>query len=341
MFFLYLTRNENSDLLDFAFDTYGQVPKKMIGDYSLTEFVAKDMRNFAHTTHLIVDRPAIKEDDEGFLEAVKSFQLMYNARIVVMLEGAEPGDELPMELVEMGVTDIVAGTVIEEVKADILDALSDTGMPPEKYERFRKGGLPSLEGPSRLHFTCRDIRIAIAGSQHRVGVTSTALNLASFLAGAGAKVCCGEAESSFLPVLKEAYEVTEKVCGFRFAGIDFGADPDVEYHFHITDCGVDTDAQAFRTADLRILCGCTSFHELPRLAETMGRCTDLDYTVLCHFSPMQDRMDIAEELERQGKRCLFMEYAPALFDGRGNAGVYGELVKEYAVRELVGERKAG
>lgn len=336
MFLLFLTRNENSNLLDFTFETHATVPKKYVGEFELSQFVTKDMRNFAYATHFIIDRYAVREDDGEMIEALKSFQLMYNARIIVLAEKYQVGNALLADLIDIGVTNIITGETIEEIKADILEALSEAGISRDKYIRYsRQQAITYAPQQHTYYIRCSNIRIAVAGSQHRVGTTSTVLNLAACLQGMGARVCCTElqcGDDAFFPLLPHAYDVTENAGGFTLNCIDF-CDMDEamkrDYNFIVTDCGVDVESGAFAQADVRVLCGCTSFHELPKLARAMKRAGTLPYTVLATFVPEEEREDIRQLVRQQGKRALFAAYAPVLFDGKTNAGVYEEVVREW------------
>lgn len=176
---LYLTRTDISDLLDFTIDTYGFVPKKMIGSFSLLNFVIRDMRNFSNCKYFVIDRNAITEKDDELVQAICSFKTMYNSRVIIIYEGLCQGDSLMQKLVEVDVTDIVTADSIEEIKEEILECLSDKGM--ERYKQKKRSQLIPIgfsktdeDKVEQYKFNCKNIKIAFAGAERRTGVTTTA-----------------------------------------------------------------------------------------------------------------------------------------------------------------------
>ena len=108
-------------------------------------------------------------------------------------------------------------------------------------------------------WNARNIRIAVAGSQRRSGVTVTAFNLASWLAARGAEVAYIEVnQNRHLQLLLNIYEAAPDGEHYTIDGIDcyLTNEPDKEYQFIIYDCGVmQTPTSIFRDADHRLLCG--------------------------------------------------------------------------------------
>ena len=128
---LYLARNENVNLLDKTASENFLHIRKMAGSFSLSEFIIKDMRKYASCRYFCVDRFAITEKDNEFLEAVQSFQMMYSARVIIIYETnyqMEHLDDFTRELVKIGVTDIVTSPDIDEKMEQITECLSVEGM---------------------------------------------------------------------------------------------------------------------------------------------------------------------------------------------------------------------
>ena len=63
--------------------------KKLVGRFSLKSFVTKDMRNYANAKFFVVDAACIEESGNDFTLALQSFQMMFSARIIVILSGCE------------------------------------------------------------------------------------------------------------------------------------------------------------------------------------------------------------------------------------------------------------
>lgn len=84
---LYLTSNQKSNLIDPAVRNMTLPAKKLVGRFSLKSFVTKDMRNYANAKFFVVDAACIEESGNDFTLALQSFQMMFSARIIVILSG--------------------------------------------------------------------------------------------------------------------------------------------------------------------------------------------------------------------------------------------------------------
>lgn len=178
---LYLTSNTNVNLLD-QLETEQELPvKKLTGQFSLLSFVVKDMRHFSHVRYVTIDRKAVMESDEEMLQALLSFQTMYEIRIIVIAEGLPESSPFLQQLIRAGITNVVTSKSIETMLLEIQDCFSEQGMQRythsvsfEPVEATSETNQPDEE---KYIFDCKNIRIAIAGSDRRVGVTTTAMNL--------------------------------------------------------------------------------------------------------------------------------------------------------------------
>ena len=86
---LYLTSNQKSGLIDGVAREMLMPSKKLVGKFSLKSFVTKDMRNYATAKFFLIDAACIEESGEDFTLALRSFQMMFSARIIVILSGCE------------------------------------------------------------------------------------------------------------------------------------------------------------------------------------------------------------------------------------------------------------
>ncbi|VUG03778.1 MULTISPECIES: hypothetical protein [Paenibacillus] len=177
---LYLTRDARVNLLDFL-EMEQELPvKKLIGSFSLLSFVIKDMRHFAHVRYIALDREAITESDEELIQALQSYQTIYDIRIVVIAEGLPVGSPLFQKLIQIGILNVVTATEIEEIRNELRECFSEEGM-----QRFKPTAFPLKteeksthiihEENEQYHFTCSNLKIAIAGCDRCVGVTMTAI----------------------------------------------------------------------------------------------------------------------------------------------------------------------
>jgi len=330
-----MTSNERVNLLDFAEPLTGLIPKKMPGRFSLTRFVVRDMRNYAHIRYFVIDRAAANEGDGDFLDAISSFMTMFSARVIVICEGLGEHDVFLRQLIMSGVTNIVSATEIDAIQAEILECLSPEGMqkyivPAQEPEvpAIRRNSVGGIE---QYTFKAKNVRIAVAGSQRRVGATTTAANLAHWIVEHGGSACYLESnEHRHLAYILRLYAGEPNGNHYEIGGVDyyFTDEMDKAYNFIIADCGelADKPQAAFRDANLRLLCGSAMPYELAHLQNAADRCMGFPITVLGMAVPE----DIQELLcSAIGTELLFLAPSHFLFDGSTNGGFAVNLLGYY------------
>lgn len=206
---LYLTTQDHTNLLDFYNEKEGVLPvKKMTGSFILKQFVVYDMRNFSHCTELVLDRDACRDGDDVFAEAIEEFSTMYQARVTVIAEGLRPEDELFIRLLEAGIGNIVTESEMVRQQEEIERCLSSQGL--KKY-RIRKKEEVYQVGET-YNFSCSWVQIAVVGAQGRIGTTTVALGLASWLSKVGGQACYVEGNGSgHMDYLVKDYEMVQKM----------------------------------------------------------------------------------------------------------------------------------
>ena len=192
---LYLTSNKKCGLMDEAVRQMEMPVKKLVGKFSLKSFVTKDMRNYTTAKFFAVDYDSAEEALDDFTVALQSFQMMFSARIIVILSGCTEQADLLDRLISIGVVNVVTADTLQEATEEILEALSPDGMkkylPHFNFEEPPARAVPQApeeEAIVQYQWSAQNIRIAVAGSQRRSGATVTAFNLASWLQARGAEV---------------------------------------------------------------------------------------------------------------------------------------------------------
>lgn len=331
----YLTSKDRVNLLDFVETHSGLIPKKMTGRFSLMQFVVRDMRNYAHIKYFVIDRAAISEDDDGFIEAVKSFQTMYSARVIVICEGFSEQDVFLRQLIVAGVTNVVTATEIGGIQAEILECLS-----PEGMLRYRPTPLeaqdPAIRAKDNLVeesyvFSAKNVRVAVAGCQRRVGTTTTAANLAHWIQAHGGTVCYLENNlNKHLAYVLKLYADRPQGNHYEIGGVDyyFTDELDKEYNFIITDCGelAAPPQVVFTEADLRLLCGSAMPYELSHLQDAVARCRGMKVSTLGLYVPMDIRQLVREAISPD---ILFADPSHSLFDSAANGELNRALIAAY------------
>ncbi|HAW58534.1 MAG TPA: hypothetical protein DCX03_05910, partial [Bacteroidales bacterium] len=208
MMLLYLSSNDNVNLLDFLNDEHGIIIKKLSGTFSLRQFILSDLRSLDHFQYMVIDLNAIKDSNSDIMEAMSAYKKMFTSRLIFYIEDMKKHHDLALNLIENGIFNIVTATDIEAIKVELLKSISDLGfskrevmlkLAPDEFS-FKSSG-------EKYKFSKKEIKIAVTGVQHRVGTTTMAINLANYLSNIGAKVCYVEAnEHDHLSKLPEFYQ---------------------------------------------------------------------------------------------------------------------------------------
>ena len=178
------------------------------------------------------------------------------------------------------------------------------------------------------------IRIAVAGSQRRSGVTVTAFNLASWLAARGAEVAYIEVnQNRHLQLLLNIYEAAPDGEHYTIDGIDcyLTNEPDKAYQFIIYDCGVmQTPTSIFRDAEHRLLCGSVLPYEIPVFHKALSECGSLEVRPVAICVP-QEIQEYCTELF--GEDVQIAAASHDLFAKQVNGQIYRPLVEKYIAGE--------
>ena len=370
---LYLTSNQKSNLIDPAVRNMTLPAKKLVGRFSLKSFVTKDMRNYANAKFFVVDAACIEESGNDFTLALQSFQMMFSARIIVILSGCEDVNGEVQRLLSIGVVNLVTGETMEDALDELTEALSEDGMqryvvkaPVYEQPATQREKAPEPDEIIPYRWNARNIRIAVAGSQRRSGVTVTAFNLASWLAARGAGVAYIEVnQNRHLQLLLNLYEAEPDGEHYTIDGIDCyltnqnrhlqfllniyeaapdgehytidGIDcyltnePDKAYQFIIYDCGVmQTPTSIFRDADYRLLCGSVLPYEIPVFHKALSECSSLEVRPVAICVP-QEIQEYCMELF--GEDVQIAAASHDLFAKRANGQIYRPLVEKYIAGE--------
>ena len=329
---LYLSSTQHTNLLDFTgfYEPDSEMPvKKMVGNFVLKQFVVYDMRSFAHFTDVVLDRPAFGDTDEEFAQAIQEFLTMYSARVTVICEGLMQADPLFQALLDCGVGNIVCDTEIWEIQQEIRECLSDQGM--TRYaakERPDRAG-----GQEHYRFDCKNVAVAVIGSQSRIGVTTAAVGLSAWLARVGASVCYVEAHTDgHLATLVRGYEMETEGEGWQFEGVHYRSTrPKEDVNFVVYDLGSDFtgERELLERADIRLLVCGTKPYELGFTVRLQASLSGVYAHLLCPFVAEGMKNDLADALQNDYHKVMFSEYQPELTDSDCNAKQYKNMIARY------------
>lgn len=157
-------------LLDFLWEQEKEeLPiKKLVGKFSLKQFVLYDMRNFAHVTELVLDRIAFDDSDEEVAEAIEEFLMMYQVRITLIYEGLKEDDMLFQLLLEKGVRNFVCNTKVRAIQEELKECFREEGMTRyQQRKKIEEEIQENNEERKSYTFAYETIRIVLLSSQTR------------------------------------------------------------------------------------------------------------------------------------------------------------------------------
>ena len=340
---LYLASNGKSGLVDRAAAEKELTVKKLVGKFSLKSFVTKDMRNYAAAKYFAVDAACAEETAGDFAVALQSFQMMFSARIIVILSGCENSEDYISRLVAAGVTNIVTADTPEAVTEELSECLSEDGM--QKYlpqYAFAEQEQQTVEAPEqpetevirKYKWNAKNVKIAVSGAQRRSGVTVTAFNLAAWLSARGADVCYVEMNTNrHLQMILNIYAAEKNGEHYTVDGIDcyLTNELDRDYNFIIYDCGVmNTPTSCFKGADIRLLCGCVLPYEMAEFHRALAVCDGMKVSTAALSVP-EEMKDYCRELF--GEDIAFADASHDLFESNVNGHICRPLVQTYIGEE--------
>lgn len=360
---LYLTSNLNLGLFDFIQDEAIPI-KKLSGEFNLKKFVIRDMRSFSHIRFIAIDHQALNDSEEEIVEGVLGFRAMYDARIIYLAEGMNPGEKLLEELFEADVRNFITAVDPEEIRKEILECISPEGMSYEKAERFKRQiveepkakvkrkkiinenmGKQFPEEHIEVNNTIKlglDIEnkkgtiVGVAGIDGKTGTTTSALNLACFLSRIGAKVSYIECNLNKQLSWLTFYDVAEDNGSINYMGVDFHTMKAgislTEYDFNILDLGKIFDSgrsmNAFKMSDIRIMTATSKPYELKPL-DDIG---DESLNLIFSFTSDNDRQVIRKLINPHSKHQIYYSaYSPDLFNPMPNRMIWTNIMKDYLV----------
>jgi len=328
---LYLSSNENINTIDFLSDEAGMVIKKLSGTFNFNQFVLNDMRSFTHYSFLVLDYNALTDSDDEFIEAILAFKRMYSSNVVLIMNQDKRLENLIYRLIECDLTNLVFNEDVDELKADVLKSVSDLGI----SKRELQGKINFIFGNTdyridKYDFLKENVKIGVAGTMNRVGTTTMALNLTSYLASIGARVCYVEANTNgHLNHLFEGVEL--KADGFLVNGVRYltlDSLNDENFDFIIYDMGVlDRRIRHAMTnnCDEAFLCTTYKSYERDQVKKAFMLLEDDEYKLFTNFASESEQKEIVEI----NKKFYKLGYTPNQFDTEINSELWLEVLNDY------------
>lgn len=337
---VYLTSENNLGLFDFLVEEKQMYIKKISGTipFSLELFIKSDMRNLGGFRYLILDLSIIEEKNNNLIENLISLKTLFDIRVILFAENIE-GETLNGILEEAKIANIITSNRIEKIKKEMEICISPNGMDKNYLlKNFNINYNFKIDNQIKYTFPKANTKITIAGVMNRIGTTTTAINIATYLSSLGAKVSYTEGgNSNHLALIHSYYLLNNPVKNnyFTYGGVDYffrRQVPNSFYDFHIIDIGGINikNIKIFNLGDIKILCGGVKPNEIEEyklLLDNIEIEGQYDFLV-----PKGDIIDINNELPGNKLRSLYKtEYTSSYFDGTTNSKIYREIFTDFTI----------
>lgn len=275
---------------------------------SLSAFVKTQLKNYTYNSHIILDLDVFSDNDGNLIDLIDG--MMYqvpNVRLIFYTGKRYEDDELLNTLVQHGHHNIVAlytgisdKKCIEQMYEDLIDCFTEDGLPTKVWRRFDKSYDAAAEMRreaqraerelNRKCFANTELKVAVVGTQARIGSTSFAVHLAHYFAKHGGKpiVIGMQKEKAFqLDMLKDFYDGSCKNGIYSVGAVNFctiGTNMR-DYPIKIFDYGnIPSDQMQLYGFEKVYLVGGLSWNELAPFYQRQADMNDTNYTVVVNFS---------------------------------------------------------
>lgn len=338
---LYLSSNQNIGIFDSVAKEQGILVKKLSGEFDFKSFVIRDMRSLNHYEYVAIDLKAMRDTEEELIEALVAFKSMYDSRIIIYGVGLKQGNALLNKLVDIGVYNIITGTTIETINQEIRNTLTPEGMSYRDACKFRNETF-SGKDEKQYSFICENVQIAVAGVSSKVGTTTTAFNMANYLATMGAKAYYVEFnKSKHLDVIGSYYrEMIKTENGYECKGakyIDTSTVFNWDCNFIIFDLGEITKEKkrVIESCKINVLCSTSKPYELSATKDAIGIYDEQGIHFIFSFTEEQVKSKLKREFENKTTKVHFANYSPDLFNGKANEKIFREILNDYIIEHKI------
>lgn len=333
---LYLTSTENVGLFDFLTEELGMLVKKLSGEFSLNRFVVHDMRNLSHFSYISIDLEAIKENTDEIVEAIIGFKTLYDTRVIIFAERADIS-LLNRIIDETQTYNIITANTIDKIKEEIRICVSPQGMDKSYLTKAMNNSLDiEIDRTPQFSFVGENVNIIVAGTMNRIGTTTIAMNMTSYLADIGAKVSYTEANGSNHLEMIHSYFFSNIPINnnyFSVKEVDYFLNSNIPtngYNFHILDIGVlnQRNLKVFGIGEIKILCSGTKPYELPQLNNALNILNTKEISIILNgveTHRIKKTLPIAED------KIYSNKFTSDLFNEEVNKDIWRSILSDYIV----------
>lgn len=347
--------------------TYRQVIKNTIedaGELIMQEEIEEEIDFLKYTKNhiakldgidkLIVDLSVCKNTNDEIIMALEMLRSLYDElRIIILAPYLETGNELLMRCFTIGILNIVNTNDFNEIRKELQECI-EKGKKFKDSVKYKDVKTEKLEIKHEIKKTVNNHLIGISGSEHRIGITHTAILLANFFRQKGFMVALLELnDSRAFSSIQEGFEEKEYEDGyFTLNGIDFYKEADLRkigevmeksYNFILIDFGEyeKCDILTFHKCSEKIIvCGSKPWEieNVNKIFEAEDQEIIKNYIFYFNFSLEREREDIKKGMSVL-KNVYFLEINNDLFSLESTLPDAERVFEEYLPEKIEEEKK--
>ena len=333
---LFLSSKKNMNILDFLINTENFFIKKYIGRFNLNEFLNNSINKLGHIDMLFIDLSSLNDEKEKLIEIITVFNKYKNIKLGFYMEDINM--EIINELISLDIFNIVTKTEVKELKKE-LEMVFINGM-SESYikEKFKMN--LDIKSKAKYNFKDNEIIITVVGALHRIGTTTIAIQLATYLNYLGANVSYVEANrSNHLDLIANFYKMENKNQLYTYKNFKLqkvGINNNEKFNVIIYDLGVinDKTKEGFNRSDLSILVAGDKATEIEYLNQAKKQLKDQlnnnNYNTIINFSNGENNRNKKNNKNNKNKENIYyLKPMNNLFSIKENEEIYNEIIEKY------------
>ena len=325
----------------------------------LGKYIKEQINSLSGVDILIIDLSCALDLDTEIVSTIETIKVMYGQlRIIILATQMQPGAELLIKCVQMGVYDIITATDFVEIKDELTRCVTE-GKQYRDALRYLKPKDEDKSAGKQVRIKQKQnanrVMIGLAGSESRVGTTHNAIVIANTLRRSGYMVALLEMSSH--PVFSEIKEAYDEKSGdalhFSVNGTDYY--PSVQaaevnaimakaYNFLVIDfgCFQTMDAITFNKCEVPIIVAGSKPWELDAVNRLFSEAVHenlIRYNFLYSFTDEKYRDDIKNGMAELRK----VFFAPVTTDPfmAVETGLCEQLCGDYFDRECPDKKRKG
>ena len=273
----------------------------------------------AETEHIIYDIDQYTNPAEEIVDIINRIHKTNHATVIILASGYMADSRILMQFRHAGFHNIITATAVADLKDQLQKCLNgyydnnpDLIIPPEIEEKL----MTSTSSSSKL--------IGVAGSCHRIGTTTFALQLVKYLTLKGFRAAYIQMNSSnYIQHLLDWFEVNhdEEIGKVTYLSTDQFYNLEklsdilrLDYDYFIYDYSnysdTDFNKTSFLEKDLRYFVVGASPSEMPYTLDLIQSSFYQDVTYIYNFVPETDQKEVLELMESKSDQTFFTGYAP-------------------------------